>query len=123
MESVGWAYTMIPALKKLYATINPISPKKGMLSLGDKGIEFLATNGIGFIQIPWKNIVVVKAHVLFGGRYIRGFDIYTDDKQMLSFVTSDTKKALIIMRDYLGSDNLRRANHNLKGLFNRKKYK
>lgn len=115
--------TQIKLIVKANSLINPISPKKGMLSLGDKGIEFLATNGLGFIQIPWKNIVVVKAHVLFGGRYIRGFDIYTDDKQMLSFVTSDTKEALIIMRDYLGSEKLRQAKHNLKGLFRKNKHK
>ncbi|WEG73640.1 DUF956 family protein [Vagococcus intermedius] len=115
--------TEIELVVKANSLINPISPKKGMLSLGEKGIEFLAVNGIGFIQIPWENIVVVKAHVLFHGRYIRGFDVYTDDQQMLSFVTSNTKQALIIMREHLGSDKLRQANNNFKSLLNRKKHK
>lgn len=101
---------------------NPISPKQGVMALGDKGIEFRASSGAGYIQIPWENIVQVRAQVLLG-KYIRGFDIYTDDQQRIEFVAEDAKAALRVMREHIGGEKLVRAKSNLKGMLRRKKAK
>lgn len=105
---------------KANAFYQPLVPKQGIMALGDQGLEFRAVNGVGYIQIPWKNIVQVRAHVYFKGRYIRGFDVETDEQQVFNFVTSDTRNALRVMKAYLDSQKLVKAKSNFKQLFRKK---
>lgn len=102
---------------------NPINPKAGIMAIGNNGIEFRSNDGDGYIQMPWKNIELVRAQVFFGGRYIRGFDIITDEQLTLPFVVSDAKEALRIMRRYLRNDQMVKAPSNFKKLFKRKNKK
>lgn len=106
---------------KANSFLNPINPKTGVLAIGNNGVEFRASNGAGYIQIPWQNIVQVRAQIMFRGKYIRSFDIVTDDNQTLNFVISDAKEALKAMRKYLDRDQMVQAKSNLKSIFKRKK--
>ncbi|MHA3067323.1 DUF956 family protein [Lacticaseibacillus saniviri] len=93
---------------KVNSMITPNDPKPGVMALGDVGIEYRANNGVGFIQIPWANVKLVRAQVVWKKR-IRGFFIDLDDNRSLNFVVSDAIPALKVMREHLGSDKLVRA--------------
>ena len=105
---------------KANSFLDPINPKPGVMALGNNGVEFRASNGEGYIQIPWRNIIIVQAQVFFNGRYIRGFDIITDDNQVLNFVVADAKKTLRVMREHLESSQLEKKRGNFSNLFKRK---
>ena len=105
---------------KANSFLDPINPKPGVMALGNNGVEFRASNGEGYIQIPWRNIITVQAQVFFNGRYIRGFDIITDDNQVLNFVVADAKKTLRVMREHLESSQLVKKRGNFSNLFKRK---
>lgn len=106
---------------KVNSFLNPMSPKPGVLAVGDVGIEYRASNGVGFIQVPWENVTLVKADVYLKGKYIRGFDIITTENQELSFVTSNAMEALKAMRKHLAKEQMVQSPSNFKRLFKRKK--
>lgn len=100
--------------------LNPLSPKPGLILIGDNGFEFRAQTGPGFIQIPWKSIESVRVQMFFGGRYVRGFFIQTDEEQLLEFIVSDAKETLRFMRKYLDRETFVTNKSNLAEMFNRK---
>ncbi|KRO16279.1 DUF956 family protein [Lacticaseibacillus saniviri] len=93
---------------KVNSMLNPNDPKPGVMALGDAGIEYRANNGVGFIQIPWENIKLVRAQVMWKN-HIRGFYIDLDDSRTINFVASDAIPALKVMREHLGSAKLVRT--------------
>lgn len=87
-----------------------IGAKHGDILIGNRAIEFYnSRNPEDFIQIPWSQIVQVRAQLLFGNRYIRGFYIDTVANGTFNFVVKDAGKALKAMRAYLPADKLRRS--------------
>ncbi|MGY3766183.1 DUF956 family protein [Vagococcus vulneris] len=102
---------------KANAFLNPVNPKTGIMAIGDKGVEFRETDGAGYVQVPWQNIVQVRAQVYLKGKYIRSFDIVTDANQSLNFVTTDAIDALKAMRKHLTKEQMIQAPGNFKRLF------
>jgi hypothetical protein len=100
--------------------LNPLSPKSGLIFIGNNGIEFREEKGPGFIQMPWSTIVQVRVQMFFGGRYVRGFFIQTEEDQLLEFIVSDAKEALKKMRKYLDRDVFVRNQSNIAQIFKRK---
>lgn len=113
--------TQVDLAVKANSFINPIDPKQGVMAIGNNGVEFRASNGVGYIQIPWDNIVQVRAEVYRRGKYIRSFDIITDSNQTLNFVAADAIDALKAMRVYLNKDQMIQAPSHFKNMFKRKK--
>lgn len=63
-----------------------ITPKRGMLSVGDKGIEFKEDKGNGYIQIPYAQLVDVVCDV--HGKSVRSVEITVSNLQKFPFVIS-----------------------------------
>lgn len=97
--------------------LNPMSPKSGLILIGNNGVEFREEKGPGFIQMPWSTIVQVRVQMFFGGRYVRGFFIQTEDDQLLEFIVSDAKEALRNMRKYLDREVFIRNQSNIVQVF------
>lgn len=96
---------------------NPLIPKAGIFLVGDKGIKFMAKSGTGFIQIPWTSIEQVRVQLFFGGRYVRGFFIDTDEDDSLEFVISDGKAWLRAMRKHLAREKFSAIEKSFQRLF------
>lgn len=97
--------------------LNPLSPKSGLIFIGNNGVEFREEKGPGFIQMPWDTILQVRVQMFFGGRYVRGFFIQTNEEQLLEFIVSDAKEALKHMRNYLDREVFIRKQSNLVQMF------
>lgn len=91
---------------------SPIFPKPGKLAFGDTGIEFIADDGQGFMEIPWVNVTQVMADVI--GSYVRSIQISTDETAPLDFVVSDGANALRCIRDHIGREKIVAAPSNFK---------
>ncbi|MCI2173413.1 MAG: DUF956 family protein [Atopobiaceae bacterium] len=94
----------VEVMCKANAFTNPIFPKPGYLMLGDKGIEFVASGGVGFAQIPWPNVSLVRADIY--GKYVRSIEVVTDEAQTLPFVISNGAEVLRCVRDHIGRDKM-----------------
>lgn len=95
----------------------------GNILIGDKAFEFYnEKNTEDFIQIPWNEIVLVRAQIMFNDKYIRGFYIDTKQSGTFNFVVSNAGKALKIMRDYIGNEKIVRQKtlFSFKNIFNKK---
>ncbi len=101
--------------------LNPLSPKPGLIFIGNNGFEFRGENSPGFIQIPWQSVVEVRVQMFFGGRYVRGFYIETNEDHLLEFIVSDAKETLKKMRKYLRREQFVRNQSNLAQVFKRHK--
>ncbi|MDR1033609.1 MAG: DUF956 family protein [Bifidobacteriaceae bacterium] len=88
-------------LAKCNAFMSANNPKQGELIIGENGIEFRAILGNGFLQIPWRNIKLVRAQIVFFGKYVRGFFIDTDDDKHFNLVVSHAREALRIISMHL----------------------
>lgn len=96
-----------------------VFPKPGKLAFGNSGIEFVADEGNGFMEIPWPNIERVMADII--GSYVRSIRIFTDETAPLDFVISDGANALRCIRDHIGRESIeaapssfRQVGHDLK---------
>ncbi|MGI6755665.1 MAG: DUF956 family protein [Atopobiaceae bacterium] len=82
----------------------------GSLLVGDKAVEFYnERNTEDFIQIPWDEIDYVAASVMFGGRYISRFAIFTKKNGHFSFSTRDNKLTLRTFRNHMPADRLQKS--------------
>ena len=77
-----------------------IGNKNGDVLVGDKAFEFYN------IQIPWEEIVRVRAQLFFKDKYIRGFFIDTKSAGSYNFVVKNAGKTLKTMRDFLGNEKI-----------------
>lgn len=99
----------------------------GNVMLGDKAFEFYnEKNPEDYIQIPWDQVDYVAASVLFGGRVIPRFALFTKENGHFAFSTRDNKRTLRAMRAYVPEDRLLRSlsfldvvGQGLKGLVGR----
>lgn len=98
------------------AMMSPVNIQQGRIFYGDRGIEFRANTGGGYIQIPWRNVESISMEI-FLNFYYRGFFIKTTDGKTFEFVGGKAKKAVAIFREHLkGSQILRR-----KGILERRR--
>lgn len=120
MEDTPFLNNDLDFMTRANSMLNPIQPKTGILLIGNKGIEFRAEKGSGYIQIPWESIKLVSVQLFFKGLYVRGFFIETNEDQLLEFIVSDAKEALQKMRVHLKREQFTRKKSNFLDLFKKK---
>ncbi len=82
----------------------------GNVMVGDHAFEFYNEhNPEDFIQIPWDEVDYVAASVMFGGKVIPRFAIFTKSNGHFSFSTRDNKRTLRAIRTYVPADHLVRS--------------
>ena len=85
--------------------------KNGNILVGNNAFEFYnSRNPEDYIQIPWNEIIRIRAQLFFKDKYIRGFFIDT----------KNAGKTLKIMRDFLGNEKIVRNKPllSMKNIFN-----
>ena len=98
-----------------------IGNKHGDILVGDRAFEFYnEKNPEDYIQIPWNEIIRVRAQLFFKDKYIRGFFIDTKNAGTYNFVVKNAGKTLKIMRDFLGNEKIVRNKPllSMKNIFN-----
>lgn len=81
----------------------------GDLVIGDKAIEYYnEKNPRDFIQIPWSEIELITAEVIFKKKIPR-FAIHTKQNGDFIFSTVDNKKTLRAINNYIPSEKLRKS--------------
>lgn len=101
---------------------------EGDVIVGDKAFEFYSErNPEDYIQIPWTEVEMVSASVIFKKKIPR-FAIHTKSNGTFPFSTRDNKKTLRAINKYIKDENLRRSlgfleivGNGIKGLFSKKK--
>lgn len=82
----------------------------GKVMIGDKAFEFYNERNVeDYIQIPWEEVDYIAASVMFGGKWISRFAIFTKKNGHFSFSTRDNKKTLRAVNQYIESDKLVRS--------------
>lgn len=82
----------------------------GKVMIGDKAFEYYNDRNVeDYIQIPWEEVDYIAASVLFGGKWISRFAIFTKENGHFSFSTRDNKKTLRAVNQYIESDKLVRS--------------
>lgn len=79
----------------------------GKIMIGDKGFEFFNNRDPHkFIQIPWEEVNLVIASVMFKGRWIPRYAIETKKSGTFTFSSKDPKKVLRAIREYVDANNM-----------------
>lgn len=79
----------------------------GKMMIGDKAVEFYEDRDISkYIQIPWSEIDYVAASVMFGGKLIPRFAIFTKQNGYFSFSTKNNKLVLKTFKNYMDENKL-----------------
>lgn len=79
----------------------------GKIMVGDKAFEFYNDRNVeNYIQIPWEEVDYISASVLFKGKWINRFAIFTKTNGSYSFSGKDNKKLLRAINKYITSDRL-----------------
>lgn len=82
----------------------------GKIMIGDRAFEYYNDRNVeDYIQIPWSEVDHVAASVMFGGRLIPRFAVFTKQNGRYAFSARDNKKTLRTMRTYLGGEKLQRS--------------
>lgn len=85
-------------------------PTYGQLMIGDKGFEFFNDRNVNdFIQIPWGEVDVVIASIMFGGKWIPRFALRTRNNGTYSFSSQDPKRTLRAIRVYIAPERIVRS--------------
>ena len=95
--------------------------KNGNILVGNNAFEFYnSRNPEDYIQIPWNEIIRVRAQLFFKEKYIRGFFIDTKNAGTYNFVVKNAGKTLKTMRDFLGNEKIVRNKPllSMKNIFN-----
>ncbi|MDR2464861.1 MAG: DUF956 family protein [Streptococcaceae bacterium] len=80
----------------------------GKILLGDKGFEFYDDRKVeNFIQIPWEEVDVVLASLLFKGKWIPRFSVRTKKNGQYSFSSKTPKEVLKVCEAHIGRENVR----------------
>lgn len=101
----------------------------GKIMIGDKGFEFFNDRDVRkYIQIPWEEVDVIIASVMFKGKWIPRFALRTKKNGMFTFSAKNSKEVLRAIREYVPADRMVRSltffqviKRNLKNLFKNKK--
>lgn len=79
----------------------------GKVMVGDKAFEFYNDRNVeDYIQIPWNEVDHVAASVLFRGKWINRFAIFTKNNGHFTFSTRENKKVLRAVNKYIDSSRL-----------------
>ncbi|MDF0479004.1 DUF956 family protein [Vagococcus sp. PNs007] len=79
----------------------------GKIMVGDKGFEFYNDRDKRkFIQIPWEEVDLVLASVMFKGKWIPRYAIQTKKNGTYTFSSKQPKKVLRAIREYVDSDRM-----------------
>ena len=82
----------------------------GNMMIGDRALEFYNERNVeDYIQIPWDQIDHVAASVMFGGRVIARWAVFTVGGANYSFSTRDNRAALRAVRDHIGGEKVLRS--------------
>lgn len=82
----------------------------GKIMIGDKGFEFYnERDARKFIQIPWEEVDVVIASVMFKGKWIPRFAIRTKKNGTYSFSAKRPKEVLRAIRVYVDPSHMVRS--------------
>ena len=95
--------------------------KNGNILVGNNAFEFYnSRNPEDYIQIPWNEIIRIRAQLFFKDKYIRGFFIDTKNAGTYNFVVKNAGKTLKTMRDFLGNEKIVRNKPllSMKNIFN-----
>ena len=100
-----------------------IGNKIGDILVGNKAFEFYnEKNTEDYLQIPWEEIIRVRAQLFFRDKYIRGFFVDTKSAGTFNFIVKNAGKTLKTMRDFLGNEKIVRNKpvFSIKNLFKKK---
>lgn len=82
----------------------------GNMMIGDRALEFYNERNVeDYIQIPWDQIDHIAASVMFRGRLIARWAVFTKQNGRYTFSTRDNKKTLRAIRTYLGNEKIVRS--------------
>lgn len=82
----------------------------GKIMIGDKGFEFFNDRDAHkFIQIPWEEVDLVIASVLFKGKWIPRYALQTKKNGTYTFSSKDPKKVLRAVREYVDPSHMVRS--------------
>lgn len=82
----------------------------GKVLIGDRSFEFYNDRNLkDYIQIPWSEVDYVMASVMFKGKWIPRFAIYTKQNGYFTFSTRDNKATLRAINQYIPSNRLVRS--------------
>ena len=82
----------------------------GKIMIGDKGFEFFNDRNVSdYIQIPWEEVDIVTASVLFKGKAIPRFSIITRYDGDFSFAAKNPKAVLRAIGQYIPGDRMLRS--------------
>ena len=82
----------------------------GNMMVGDKALEYYNERNVeDYIQIPWDQIDHIAASVLFGGRIIPRFAVFTTENGHFAFSTRNNHAALRAIRAYIGGEKIVRS--------------
>lgn len=82
----------------------------GKIMIGDRGFEFYDDRDVrNFIQIPWDEIDLVIASLVFGGHWIPRFKIRTRHNGEFIFTAKNTKATLRAVRKHVDPQHMVRA--------------
>lgn len=99
----------------------------GQIMIGDKAFEFYNDRDTNkFVQIPWEEVDVVIASVMFGGRWIPRYALRTKKNGTYKFSSRKPKVVLRAIREHIPAERIVRSltflqvmRRNLKRLFHR----
>ena len=79
----------------------------GKIMIGDKGFEFYhARDTRKFIQIPWEEVNLVIASVMFKGKWIPRYAIETKKNGTYTFSSKHPKKVLVAIKKYIEPEHI-----------------
>ena len=82
----------------------------GQIMVGDKAFEYYNDRDVhDYIQIPWDEVEIVAASVMFGGRYIPRFALKTKSNGDFTFACKEPKRVLKAINKYIPGDRMRRS--------------
>ncbi len=82
----------------------------GKIMIGDKAFEFYNDHNINdFIQIPWQEINLIIASIMFKGKWIPRYAIQTKHNGTFSFSSRNPKKVLRVIHKYVDSNHMVRS--------------
>ena len=82
----------------------------GKIMIGNHGFEFYDDRNIkNYIQIPWNEVDVIIASIMFGGKWIPRFAVRTKKNGTYSVGAHDPKAVLRACREHIPADHIVRS--------------